>query len=160
MANKITTKQQVFVAEYLIDLNATRAAIAAGYSEKTAAEQASRLLKNVKVSEVIAHKQGKRLEKLKLSADYVLGNIKEVGEYCMQKKWPKMVRRGREMVQVEEVVINPETGDEELAEVYEFDSMGALKAQELLGKHLKLFTDKVEHEHKFTLEKLIAGSDD
>ena len=40
--------------------------------------------------------------------------------------------------------MDPETGEETLAGVWEFDSQGALRAQELLGKHLKLFTDKTE----------------
>lgn len=46
-------KQQRFVDEYLIDLNATQAAIRAGYSEKTANEQAARLLANVSIKEAI-----------------------------------------------------------------------------------------------------------
>ena len=52
MAN-LTPKQQRFVEEYLIDLNATQAAIRAGYSEKTAQEQSSRLLSNVMVQEAV-----------------------------------------------------------------------------------------------------------
>ena len=47
--NKLTNRQKRFVEEYLIDLNARQAAIRAGYSPKTAQEQASRLLANVKV---------------------------------------------------------------------------------------------------------------
>jgi phage terminase small subunit len=157
MAKNLTKKQQVFVAEYLKDMNATRAAISAGYSQRTAGKQGYQLLENPRIAQDIATKVGKRLQKLEISADYVLENIKEVGERCMQKKWPKMVRRGRDLVQVEEVVVNPETGEEELAQVFEFDSIGALKAQELLGKYLKLFTDKVEHSGKVTLEGLVCG---
>ena len=48
---KLTAKQQRFCDEYLIDLNATQAAIRAGYSPKTAAQAAARLLTNVKVQE-------------------------------------------------------------------------------------------------------------
>ncbi len=54
MTHELTPKQQKFVEEYLIDLNATQAAIRAGYSEKTACEQGSRLLANVKVSVAVA----------------------------------------------------------------------------------------------------------
>ena len=50
----LTPKQEAFVQEYLIDLNATQAAIRAGYSEKTANEQGSRLLANVKIAKAIA----------------------------------------------------------------------------------------------------------
>lgn len=160
MAVKLTKKQEMFVAEYLTDFDGKRAAISAGYSPKTAESQASQLLKNPKVSAAIAKETGKRLTKLNISADYVLQNIVEIGERCMQKRWPKMIGKGKDAKQVTEYVTNPETGEEELAEVYEFNSLGALKAQELLGKYFKLFTDKVEHSGKVTLEQLIAGSDE
>ena len=52
-AKKLTPKQAEFVRQYLVDLNATQAAIRAGYSEKTANEQGSRLLANVSVSQAI-----------------------------------------------------------------------------------------------------------
>lgn len=51
---KLTEKQQRFVEEYLIDLNATQAAIRAGYSAKTADQQGSRMLANVKVQQAIS----------------------------------------------------------------------------------------------------------
>jgi phage terminase small subunit len=51
---KPTSKQRRFVDEYLIDLNATQAAIRAGYCTKTAAQQAARLLRNVKIQQAIA----------------------------------------------------------------------------------------------------------
>ena len=53
----LTPKQKRFCEEYLIDLNATQAAIRAGYSLKTAEQTASRLLRNVKVQEYIAKRQ-------------------------------------------------------------------------------------------------------
>ena len=51
---KLTEKQQRFVEDYLIDLNATQAAIRAGYSAKTADQQGSRMLANVKVQQAIS----------------------------------------------------------------------------------------------------------
>jgi hypothetical protein len=63
---------EIFVAEYLVDLNATRAAIAIGYSKKCAHMQGSRLLRNVKVAEEIERKIGKRVGKLDISRDRVL----------------------------------------------------------------------------------------
>ena len=53
--NKLTNRQKRFVEEYLIDLNARQAAIRAGYSPKTAQEQASRLLANVRFKLLSAH---------------------------------------------------------------------------------------------------------
>lgn len=131
----MTPKQKLFVKEYLVDLNATRAAIAAGYSGKTAKQQGSRLLTNVDVAAKLAESAQKRAEKLDISAEYVLGMIKQTVERCSQ---------GVEICDRE----GNATGE------WKEDSFAVLKGCELLGKHLKLFTDKVEvngkleHEHK------------
>lgn len=68
----LTPKQAAFVAEYLIDLNATQAAIRAGYSARTAPEQASRLLANVKVAAEIQKAIAARAERTDISADRVV----------------------------------------------------------------------------------------
>lgn len=68
----LTAKQQHFVKEYLIDLNAKQAAIRAGYSPKTAEQQASRLLSNVKVQAAIQEAMDKRAAKVEVTADMVL----------------------------------------------------------------------------------------
>ena len=63
---RITPKQQRFVTEYLIDLNATQAAIRAGYSRKTAQQQGSRLLTNVVVKRAIAAQQDRQLKSVEV----------------------------------------------------------------------------------------------
>ncbi len=68
----LTAQQRLFVAEYLKDNNATRAAIRAGYSKKTAREQSSRLLSNVKVAQAIARQQKASIARTLGSADEVL----------------------------------------------------------------------------------------
>lgn len=121
----ITPKQQLFVKEYLVDLNATQAAIRAGYSEKTAASQGERLLRNVEVAAYIKEQLNKRMNKVDITAEYVLTTIKNTIERCAQAE-PVFDREG------------VETGE------YKFDSAAVLKGSELLGKYLKLFTDKTE----------------
>jgi phage terminase small subunit len=106
----LTRKQRIFVKEYLVDSNATRSAIAAGYSKASATVIGSRLLTNVKVRGEIDKQTGKRCEKLEITADYVLEGIRSIVARCEK------------------------TG--------QFST--ALKGYELLGKHLKLFTDKTE----------------
>ena len=64
----LTPKQERFVQEYLVDLNASQAAVRAGYSKKASTEQASRLLTNVKVSEAIAKGQQALAEKTGVTA--------------------------------------------------------------------------------------------
>jgi phage terminase small subunit len=68
----LTAKQQRFVEEYLIDLNATQAAIRAGYSEKTANEQAARMLANVSIQEAIRKAMEERSKRTEITADNVL----------------------------------------------------------------------------------------
>ena len=58
---ELTIRQKRYVREYLIDMSSEKAAIRAGYSEKTANEQGSRLLANVSISEAIAEAQNKWL---------------------------------------------------------------------------------------------------
>ena len=63
MAERLTYQKECFVDEYLIDFNGTKAAIRAGYSEHTAAQQASRLLSTVKIQESLAQRQSQLAEK-------------------------------------------------------------------------------------------------
>ena len=136
---KLAPKQEAFIREYLVDLNGTQAAIRAGYSEKTATEQASRLLTNVKVAESIQKNMDARAKKVELSAETVLKGIMRVIDRCEQAE-PVLDREGLP------------TGE------YRFEANAALKGYELLGRHLKLFTDRVEHSGTMTLEALVAGS--
>jgi hypothetical protein len=71
----LTPKQAAFVMEYLKDLNATQAAIRAGYSEKTADQQASRLLTNVKVQEAVTKGREKLAAKVEVTTERVLGGL-------------------------------------------------------------------------------------
>ncbi len=73
----LTSKQQRFAAEYLVDLNATQAALRAGYSAKTAYSQGQRLLKNVEVAKVVSAGAANTSEKLDLSAERVLRGLFE-----------------------------------------------------------------------------------
>lgn len=132
----LTAKQQLFVSEYLIDLNATKAAIRAGYAEKAAQEQGSRLLSNVMVADAIAKAMKARSERTEITQDYVLNVIKDTVERCRQAA-PVLMRDGKPAM--------VETPNGDTAPAYEFDPMAVLKGAELLGKHLKMFTDKVEN---------------
>lgn len=74
----MTRKQDRFVKEYLIDLNATQAAIRAGYSPKTANEQGARLLANVSVQEAIAKAMAERSKRTGISQDRVIQELARI----------------------------------------------------------------------------------
>ena len=134
MAN-LRPKQQRFVEEYLIDLNATQAAIRAGYSAKTAAVIGAENLIKPYIKKAIQEAQNKLTERTEITQDYVLTNIKKVIERCMQQE-AVLARDGSPLL-----IEGPE-GD--LVPLFEFKETGALKGLELLGKHLGMFKDKIE----------------
>ena len=111
MAQNLTPKQERFVAEYLVDLNATQAAVRAGYSRKTAKSAGQRLLTHVDIGQAIKAAQGRLALRVERTAAEVLRDIQAVT--CAARKAK--------------------------------DHRAALKGLELEGKHLGLFSERVEH---------------
>lgn len=89
---KLTPKQQRFVDEYLVDLNATQAAIRAGYAERTAQEQSSRLLSNVMVQNAIQKAQAKLSGRTEITQDMVL-----------ERLWAQATANPNELIQYRKV---------------------------------------------------------
>lgn len=82
----MSPKQQRFVQEYLIDLNATQAAIRAGYSAKTANEQGSRLLANASIREAVARGQEKVAAKAELTVEAHLDELEKIRNAALEAK--------------------------------------------------------------------------
>jgi phage terminase small subunit len=140
---KLTAKQQRFCDEYLIDCNATQAAIRTGYSEKTAYSQGQRLLKNVEVKTYIEQRMAEKEKNLIADQDEVL-------------KYLTSVLRGES--ESEEIVIE-NIGDftSEARTMKKAPSeKDRLKAAELLGKRYSLFKDNV----KLDVTPVVIGGDD
>lgn len=133
--NKLTPKQQRFVEEYLVDANATQAAVRAGYSERTARQMGAENLSKPVVAAAIEDAQKKRSGRVEVTQDYVLQALTEVVERCLQRA-PVMVRKGREIVQLT---------DAEGRHVWSFDARGVIGAAALLAKHTGGFTERHEH---------------
>ena len=74
----VTPKEQAFIREYLVDLNATQAAIRAGYSAKTAGSAANRLLKNVDILTAIQDDLKDRFTRLDITAETLLARAATV----------------------------------------------------------------------------------
>ena len=140
--SKLTNKQEMFCKEYLIDLNATQAAVRAGYSVKTAQKIGSENLLKPLVAKQIQILFDTRADKVELNSEWVLRNLEKVANRCMT---------------AEPVMVKGENGMEESGE-YKFDSSGANKSLELIGKHLKLFTDKIEQDVSFTVVRKQYGA--
>lgn len=157
MGRKTQSRYERFAREYVIDLNATRAAIAAGYSEDSAAPQASALLTNPKVKTLVAQLTAARLSKLDVTGDRIIEELAKIGFSDIRKIFTP---EG----QLKDVCdIDDETASAIAAIEYEklFQHFGKgqaehignvakikladkLRALELLGKYRKLFTEKVE----------------
>jgi len=124
---KLTDKQRTFCEEYMIDLNATQAAIRAGYSKKTAQQISSETLLKPVVQEYIQELQQERSDNTSISAESVLRRINMVANRCLQI----------------EPVIEIQDGEETPTGVYKFEHSGANKALEMLARHNGLFNDKL-----------------
>ncbi len=132
---KLTSKQRRFVEEYLVDLNATQAAIRAGYSAKTARQVGAENLSKPYIDAAVQAAMDARSERTGITQDYVLSTIRETVERCSQAE-PVLDRKGEH--------VHVDTPDGMTVPAYAFDSNAVLRGCELLGRHLKLFTDKVE----------------
>ena len=151
MAN-LTPKQQRFVEEYLIDLNATQAAIRAGYSEKTAKEIGSENLTKPNIAKAIEEAQNKRTEQTQIDAAYVLKRLVEIDQMDVLdimddqmrirpvNEWPKIWRQYISNIET----ISMDDGEGWLKKIKWPDKV---KNLELLGKHVSVgaFKDKIEH---------------
>jgi phage terminase small subunit len=122
--------REAFAKEYIVDLKPKEAAIRAGYAKKTASQQANKLLHVPEVQAMIQKEMDKRSIRTGITADGVLNDLREVADMCMGREpMPKTIIVDDKSIDVEVKEVNP---------------AGAIKALELLGKNLKLFTDKVE----------------
>ena len=147
----LTPKQERFVQEYLIDLNATQAAMRAGYSEKTARQIASRELSKVNVQEAIAAGMAARSERTQINQDRVLKEYARIA-FSNMKDFAEFGPGG---VALKDLANMDEDAARCVAEVSEstskdggsirfklHDKKGALDS---IAKHLGMFVDKTEH---------------
>ena len=116
----LTPKRQRFVTEYLVDLNATQAAIRAGYAKSGARTEGARLLANADIQAAIAERATALAEKAEVSPEWVL-------------------------TQLRNVVDNPAARDAD-----------RIRAGELIGKYLGMFTGRVHHTASFVRPELAS----
>lgn len=138
----MTDKQKRFCEEYMIDLNATQAAIRAGYSPKTANEQAARLLANVSIQNRIAQLQAEQSRRTGVSADRVVRELARIA-----------FANASDLIDPETASVKLDASRDDLAAVqsikvksfgedgleHEVKLADKLKALDLLGRHLGMF---------------------
>lgn len=163
MARKLTDKQQRFVDEYLIDLNATQAAIRAGYSVKTANEQGSQNLAKLSIQQAIAERMAERSRRTGVNQDRV---VLELAKIAFVKMTDIVDSEGNikenaaedDLACIESVKYKHSDTDTGCSEEREVKIASKLKALELLGKHLGMWNDKVDL--NVALPIVISGSDE
>lgn len=146
---KLTDKQEQFCREYIIDLNATQAAIRAGYSEKTAQVIGAENLSKPIIQTFIQELMNKRIESNEIDADYVLKRLKEIDELdiidIMQddlsgfrplSEWPKSWRTSISGIDLHTIVSNDGEPIESLVKKIKWPDK--TKNLELIGRHTKV----------------------
>ena len=159
---KLTEKQQHFVDEYLIDLNATQAAIRAGYSVKTADQQGSRMLANVKVQQAIAEHMAERSRRTGVNQDRV---VLELAKIAFVRMTDVVDSNGRirqdasadDLSCIESIKYKESDNEFGGSVEREVKIASKMKALELLGKHLGMWNDKLDV--NVTAPIVISGAD-
>lgn len=151
----LTPKQELFVKEYLVDLNATQAAIRAGYSQKTARQVGAENLTKPVIADAITAAQGKRAERVEIDADWVLRRLaaeadadvadlyNDDGSLKPVKEWPLIWRQGLVAgLDVEEIKEDGLT----VGQIRKVKLSDRIKRIELIGKHVgvQAFRDQVQ----------------
>jgi phage terminase small subunit len=156
---KLNPKQERFVQEYLVDLNATQAAIRAGYSEKTASSQGERLLRNVEVKRLIQEGQKAKAKALDISKEKILKELARIAfsNITNVMDWndngmhlidsvdlPEDVSATVAEVVIKTKYVKSEDDDrpDEMILERKVKLYDKQKALELLGKHIGLFEKK------------------
>lgn len=158
--SELTAKQARFVEEYVLDLNATQAAIRAGYAEKSASVEGARLLANAKVGEAVAAGLKARSERTKIDADWVLTRLAEEAEADLSdlyddnghlkpiSEWPPIWRKGLvQGIEVEELYEGRGEDREHIGRLRKLKFDSRIKRVELIGKHVAVqaFREQVGH---------------
>lgn len=164
----MTPKQERFVAEYLVDLNATQAAIRAGFSEKSATAIGAEYLRKPHIAAAVAAKKSVQLANVELTATRVLEEMRrlafsDVGVLFDDKGNLRPVHtlspEDRSAIAGLEVIIkNAEAGDGKTDKVHKLKLWDKTRALEMLGRHFKLLTDTINvTADDLLIDKLLAG---
>ena len=152
-AHKMTPKEKRFVQEYLIDPNATQAAIKAGYSKATAKQQGSRLLTQPDVQEAVAEGQSDLATRCKVTAEMIVAELAKVGfanagDYFDWGPEGITIKNKDTLTPEQQAAVSEvyqtTTGGEGSGGTIRVKLHDKLAALEKLGKHLGMFVDRID----------------
>ena len=149
MTVKLTPKQQRFIEEYLIDLNATQAAIRAGYSRNSARQIGDENLSKPGIADAVAKAKRERSEATNIDAEWVLKQAVELHQRCMQEIRPVRNPKTREQV-----------SDDNGNALFAFNAAAANRSLEIIGKHVEVaaFKDRLEVSGEQSLAERIRAA--
>lgn len=143
--SKLTAKQEQFCQEYLIDLNATQAAIRAGYSEKTASATGNENLRKPLVADRIAELKDKRMEKVVISQDMVIANLVKAMKISLGEE--------------DSFVVGNVEGSTSSIPLKKTDLAAYLKVQDMLMKHLGLYEKDNEQLSSSVIQSVVLSDE-
>lgn len=156
-SSHLTDRQKAFCDEYLIDLNATQAALRAGYSPKAAQRMAVRNMQHPAVRAYLEERRSARIERTQITQDFVLAELMKIAtadgtDFAAVGKRNRVTLTPTEDLPPEKraAVASVKKGRDGV-EVRTYDKLRAL---ELLGKHLGMFDAKGSRDEADALEKL------
>ncbi|WP_047277562.1 terminase small subunit [Pseudomonas lundensis] len=166
----LTAKQQRFIVEYLIDLNATQAAIRAGYAVKGAKDQAYQLMQRPEVVAAIKEAMEARNQRTKVDADYVLNRLTEIDQMDLLdildddmsikplSKWPKVWRQSLSGFDIAEMFEGVGKERDLVGLMKKIKWPDKVKNLELLGKHVNVnaFREQVAVDVTLSLSQRMA----
>lgn len=175
MAGKLTPKQSLFVKEYLKDLNATQAAIRAGYSKKSAQLIGCENITKPIIAKAIAGAMQKRSERTQIDADWVLKHcsdmleadigdiLDDIGAIKPIHKWPKIWRQmlnGMDVRELFDFEADPDSNGKikvDIGQLKKIKFVAREKILELTGKHIDVSAFQERVEHSGSINSFAAG---
>lgn len=170
MRKALSPRQEIFCQEYAVSLNFRDAALKAGYSENMAEHKHRQLLDNPLIKERLREIKAPTIARLQMTADHVLQELfriatcdigqafNEDGTMKPIHEIPEDVRRAIQAVEVEQLFDGTGADRYQVGHTKKIRFWDKNKALEMLGKHFKLYTDKIEVDSKVTLEQLVAAA--
>ena len=152
MQDKLTAKQQRFIDEYLVDFNATQAAIRAGYRKQNAYQIGSENLRKPKIQSEIARRQGDLQKRTEVSQDRV---VKELARIAFVDASVVCVTDFDKLTDDQRAAIQ---GIKPTNFGWEIKLCDKIKALELLGRHIGMFADKLEVKGSIDIASVLAAA--